>query len=322
VKGVRDAPPETSRRGLAFGYVCRVGEWKTEAKSVSAGNGRVLEVAIAGPSDGMPLFSHHGTPGSAEMFDPLVEIGAERRIQHITYSRPGYGASGRMPGRSVADCIGDVVAIADALGFDRFYSVGASGGAPHSIACAALLPERVISAAAIASPAPVDAEGLDWTEGMGKENVDELAAVRASDRELEEYLEGAARSMLGTSAEQVTTALGDLISAVDRRALSGALGEFMVRELNHSLSSGVWGWFDDDRAILGDWGFDLADVPAPLSIWHGGQDRFVPIAHGEWLAGHLRADAHLRPDDGHLSLSLGSYGEIIDALLEQGANGK
>jgi pimeloyl-ACP methyl ester carboxylesterase len=289
---------------------------------VSAGNGRMLEVAVAGPADGVPLISHHGTPGAAEMFDPLVEIGAARKIRHIAYSRPGYGASGRMPGRSVADCVGDVVAIADALGFDRFYSVGASGGAPHSIACAALLPERVISAAAIASPAPVDAEGLEWVEGMGKENVAELAAVRASDRELEEYLESEARSMLGGSAEQVTTALGDLISEADRRALSGALGEFMVRELAHSLSSGVWGWFDDDRAILGDWGFDLADVGAPLSLWHGGQDRFVPIAHGEWLAGHLQAEAHLRPDDGHLSLSLGSYGEIIDALLDQGADGE
>ena len=299
-----------------------MGAWKTEATSVSAGDGRVLEVAIAGPPDGVALFSHHGTPGAAEMFDPLVDAGAERNLRHITYSRPGYGGSGRMPGRSVADCVGDVTAIADALGIDRFYSVGGSGGAPHSIACAALLPERVISAAAIASPAPVDAEGLVWTEGMGKENVAELAAVRGTDRELEEYLEREARSMLGTSPEQVTTALGDLISAVDRRALSGALGEFIVRELNHSLSGGVWGWFDDDRAILGDWGFDLAGVAAPLSLWHGGQDRFVPIAHGEWLAGHLQADAHLRPDDGHLSLSVGSYGEIIDALVERGANGK
>jgi len=322
VKGARDAPPETSRNGVPFGYVCRVGAWKSEARSISAGNGRVLEVVIAGPPGGSALFSHHGTPGAAEMFDPLVDIGAERNLRHITYSRPGYGGSGRVQGRSVADCAADVVAIADALGYERFYSVGGSGGAPHSIACAALLPDRVISAAAIASPAPLGADGLDWTAGMAKENVAELAAVQAGDRELEEFLEGEAQSMLGTSPAEVMTVLGDLVSEADRRALSGELGEFIVRELTHSLSGGVWGWFDDDRAILGDWGFDLADVAAPLSLWHGGQDRFVPIAHGEWLAGHLPADAHLRPDDGHLSLSLGSYGEIIDALLEQGANGK
>ncbi len=322
MKGARDAPPETFRSAPAFGYVCRVREWKPEARSISAGNGRVLEVLIAGPSGGLPLFSFHGTPGAAATFDPLVDIGAERNLRHIVYSRPGYGGSGRLKGRSVADCAADVVAIADALGYERFYTVGGSGGAPHSIACAALLSDRVISAAAIASPAPVGADGLDWTAGMGKENVAELAAVQAGDRALEEFLEAEAGSMLGTSADEVVKVLGDLVSEVDRRALSGELGEFMVKELARSLSRGVWGWFDDDRAILGDWGFDLADVAAPLSLWHGGQDRFVPIAHGEWLAGHLQAEAHLRPDDGHLSLSLGSYGEIIDALLEQGANGK
>jgi pimeloyl-ACP methyl ester carboxylesterase len=299
-----------------------VGAWESEARSISAGDGRLLEVLIAGPSGGLPLFSFHGTPGAAATFDPLVDIGAERNLRHIVYSRPGYGGSGRLKGRSVADCAADVVAIADALGYERFYTVGGSGGAPHSIACAALLPDRVISAAAIASLAPVGADGLDWTAGMGKENVAELAAMQAGERALEEFLEAEAGSMLDTSADEVVKVLGDLVSEVDRRALNGELGEFVVKELAHSLSRGVWGWFDDDRAILGDWGFDLADVAAPLSLWHGGQDRFVPIAHGEWLAGHLRAEAHLRPDDGHLSLSLGSYGEIIDALLEQGATGK
>jgi pimeloyl-ACP methyl ester carboxylesterase len=294
-----------------------VGVWELEAMSVATGDGRVLEVVVAGPPEGALLFSHHGTPGAAEMFDPLVDIGAERDLRHVTYSRPGYGGSARMRGRTMASCVADVVAIADALGHDRFYSVGGSGGGPHSIACAALLPDRVIAAAAIASPAPVYAEGLDWSAGMAKENVAEVAAARAGDRELEAYLEREAAAMVGPSAEEIVTALGDLVSDVDREALSGELGEFMARELAHSLSTGVWGWFDDDRAILGDWGFDLGDVRAPLSLWHGGQDRFVPIAHGQWLAAKLGANAHLRPDQGHLSLSLGSYGEILDVLLER-----
>jgi pimeloyl-ACP methyl ester carboxylesterase len=289
--------------------------WELDALTVPAADGRRLEVVLAGPPDGRPLFTHHGTPGAADMFEPLVEVGAERGLRHVAYSRPGYGGSERHAGRTVADCITDIVAVADALGYERFYTVGSSGGGPHAIACAALLPERVIAAASIASPAPVSAVGLDWTAGMGKENVNELEATQASDAELESYLERQAASMVGTSPEQIVAALGEVVSEVDRRALSGALGESIAREVDHALSGGVWGWFDDDRAILGDWDFDLSDVRAPLSLWHGGQDRFVPIAHGEWLAGHLRADAHLRPEQGHLSLSLSSYGEILDTLL-------
>ena len=288
--------------------------WELDALSVPV-DGRMLEVVLAGPPGGIPLFVHHGTPGAAAMFDPLVEIGAERGLRHVTYSRPGYGGSGRHPDRTVADCVPDVLAVADALGYERFYSVGGSGGGPHSIACAALLPDRVIAAASIASPAPLDAEGFDWTAGMGQENVVELATAQSGDDEFEAYLDREAESMVGTSADEIVTVLGDVGSEVDRRALSGALGEFIVKEIGHALAPGVWGWFDDDHALFKNWGFELSEQHAPLAVWHGGQDRFVPIAHGEWLAARLGAEAHLRPNDGHLSLSLGSYGEILDGLL-------
>lgn len=293
-----------------------MGAWETSIRFVRAGDGRELEVALAGPPDGEALFAHHGTPGAAEMLGPLIEAGAERKLRHITYSRPGYGRSSRLAGRTIASCVTDVEAIADALGYERFYSVGSSGGAPHSIACAALLPDRVIAAAGIASLAPIDAEGLDWTAGMGRENVAELAAAQASDAEFEAYLEHEARSMLGASAEELMTGMGDLVSESDRRAVRGVLGEFMVRELAHSLSGGIWGWFDDDRALFGDWGFELAATPTPLYLWHGGEDRFVPSAHGEWLAARLGVEARVLPDRGHLSISDDSYSEILDALLE------
>lgn len=289
------------------------------ALQVPLADGRELEVVQFGPGDGVPVIVHHGTPGAAGVFEPLVELGAERGLRHVAYSRPGYGTSGRDPGRSVASCAADVTAIADALGAERFYSVGASGGGPHSIACAALLRERLIAAAAIASPAPADAEGLDWTAGMGQENVSEFAAARAGDAELQEFVEAQAKSMDGASGEEIVAVLGDLISDVDRQALSGALGDHLAVEVAHALAPGTWGWFDDDRAILGHWGFEVADIRAPLSLWHGAKDRFVPIAHGEWLAGHVRAEAYLRPEHGHLSLTVSSYGEILDELLTRGS---
>ena len=210
------------------------------------------------------------------IFNPVIEAGAERGLRHIGYSRPGFGASTRLAGRTVASCALDVAAIADALGYDRFYSVGASGGGPHVIACAALLPDRVIAAAAIASPAPFDAEGLDWTAGMGQENVDEFAAMEAGDDEFEAFLVEHAEELRGATGDQIIAVLGDLVSEVDRQALSGEFAAYLVDEAAHALSNGVWGWFDDDRAFGHDWGFDLTDIRAPLSLWHGAQDRFVP----------------------------------------------
>jgi pimeloyl-ACP methyl ester carboxylesterase len=294
-----------------------VGVQERTSVSITAGDGRALEVVLAGPADGVPLIFFHGTPGAAGPFDQLVEAGAERDVRHVAYSRPGYGGSDRNRGRSVADCVADVVAIADALGYERFYCSGGSGGAPHAIACAALIPERVIAVAAIATPAPVGAQGLDWMAGMGTENIEEYGLARAGGIQLQEYLERQAEAVNGASADELLRVWRALFCEADRLALSGAYAEHMVRQTGRSLAAGIWGWFDDDVALVSDWGFELDEVAAPLCIWHGREDQFVPIAHGEWLAGRVPgAKAQLRPGDGHLSITLSAYGEILDALLK------
>ena len=62
------------------------------------------------------------------------------------------------------DCAADVAAILDHLGADQFVTAGRSGGGPHALACAALLPDRCLAAASLAGPAPRRAEGLDCAE--------------------------------------------------------------------------------------------------------------------------------------------------------------
>ncbi len=122
--------------------------------------------------------------------------------------------------------------------------------------------------------------------------------------------------MAGTTGEDIVQALGDLVSEVDARALTGAYGDYLANQIARALSSGIWGWFDDDLAFCTDWGFDLDGIEVPVSLWQGAQDRFVPMAHGEWLAAHVSgARVNFRPGDGHLSLVTDSYGEVLDDLL-------
>jgi pimeloyl-ACP methyl ester carboxylesterase len=82
-----------------------------------------------------------------------------------------HGSLTGCPGRRVADAAADVSAIADAFGLGRFAVVGRSGGGPHALACAALLPERTTKAAVLAGIAPREAEGLDWLDGMTESNL-------------------------------------------------------------------------------------------------------------------------------------------------------
>jgi pimeloyl-ACP methyl ester carboxylesterase len=219
----------------------------------------------------------------------------------------------------VADCAGDTAAVIDALDAERFFTIGGSGGGPHALACAALLPERVIAAATIAGVAPVKAEGLDWSDGMGEENLDEFEAARAGPQALEEFIDRWASELRTVTGEQVLAEFGDLASPPDAEVLSGEFAEFVASELREAVRSGIWGWFDDDVAILGDWAFDLGRIDVPVHIWQGRQDRFVPVAHGEWLAEHVGgATGHILDGHGHLSLSLSHFGQILDDLRAVG----
>jgi pimeloyl-ACP methyl ester carboxylesterase len=284
---------------------------------IATPDGRALEVMVAGPADGRPLVHHGGTPVAAVAYPLLIDAAVDRGLRFVTYSRPGYATSDPCPGRSVAAAASDVATILDALDADRFVTIGWSGGGPHALACAALLPDRCLAAATVSGVAPYGVPDLDWLDGQGEENVEEFGAALHGGDELSEWLADAAEDMAQVSADDVAAVLGDLVSDVDKKALTGGYAEWWAASLRKAVSTGVAGWRDDDLAFLAPWGFDLAAIKRPVAIWQGGQDRMVPFAHGEWLAAHVsNARSHLLPEDGHLSIGLGRVGQIVDELVD------
>ena len=287
------------------------------AERVRLSDGRSLEAVVQGAEEGTLLIFHHGSPGAAEPFEPFHHAAADRGIVLAFYSRPGFGESSRDEGRTVASAAADAATLADHLGHERFLTVGWSGGGPHALACAALLPDRVRAAATIAGVAPYDAEGLDWTAGMGEDNQIEYPTAARDPEELLEWMQPHVRVMATIEPDEIVAELRSLISDVDAEQVTGEFGENLAASLRSAFRHGPWGWYDDDLAFVGDWGFDLTRIRVPVSIWQGRHDLMVPISHGEWLAAHVPgARVHLRPEHGHLSLAVGAIGEILDDLLD------
>jgi pimeloyl-ACP methyl ester carboxylesterase len=278
-------------------------------------DGRVLEFLIDGPEDGLPLVLHHGTPGGAVLRPGLFPPG----VRLVLISRPGYATSTALPGRDVASAAADTAAVLDAAGIAEFVTVGWSGGGPHALACAALLPDRCLAAATIAGVAPYDADGLDWFDGMGAENVEEFGLAVAGAGPLEAWLAKAEGAMAHVRSDDVVAAFGDLISEVDRRALEAGFADLMAASLRHALSGGIAGWRDDDLAFCKPWGFAVEDIEPPVSLWQGDQDRMVPFGHGRWLANRLPSpEVHLVEGEGHISL-ISKIDQIVNTLRRQAA---
>jgi pimeloyl-ACP methyl ester carboxylesterase len=273
-----------------------------------------LEV-LADDGDGLPLVYHHGTPSAAILFEPMVTAARAVGLRLVTYSRPGYGDSPAHPDRTVADAAADVAEIVDGLGADRFVTLGLSGGGPHALACAALLPDRCAATATIGGVAPYGAEGLDYLAGMGPENVEEFGLAIEGRDALVPFLQAQAGPLSHTDAPGIIEALSGLLPPIDRDALTGPVADWLVDSFHRAVAHGVEGWRDDDLAFVQPWGFALADITTPVAIWQGGVDLMVPAAHGAWLAEHIPgARPHLLPEHGHLSLAVADLPRIVADL--------
>ena len=278
---------------------------------------RRLEVIAAGDPAAPAFVFHEGTPSAGTPYEPSARAVLDSGFRWVSYARPGYAGSDPAPGRRVADAAADVAVILDELGANRFVTVGWSGGGPHALACATLLPERCIAAATIAGVAPFEVP-FDWYAGMGPENVEEFSLAVAGDPGLSDWLTNEARDLASVSGADVADSLGGLISDVDRASLTGEFADWLAGALRAAVREGIAGWHDDDFAFVSNWGFDLAGLTRPVFVWQGDEDRMVPFAHGEWLASSLpTAVPRLMPGQGHLSVAVAAFDRIVAELADE-----
>lgn len=251
---------------------------------VDVANKRNITMESWGAPEGMPIFLLHGTPGCRTGPRPRTSVLYRLGVRLICYDRPGYGMSSRHFGRTVADAAWDVRAIANALGIDRFGVVGRSGGAPHALACAALLGDRVQSAAALVGLAPSDAEDLNWYDGMTGSNVEEYSRADADLAALEAKL-AALADRIRIDPETLLEALLPELTGPDRRVVDdAAIRRLLTDTYAEALRDTADGWIDDVLAMRRPWGFDLAMIKSPVLLWHGADDKFSPVEHTYWLA--------------------------------------
>jgi pimeloyl-ACP methyl ester carboxylesterase len=274
------------------------------ARDLLLDDGRTLRVYDSGDAHDegtLTVVWHHGSPQTGALLEPVLAATSARGMRLVSYGRAGYGGSSPLPSRDVASAASDVGDIATALGLERFAVMGASGGAPHALACAALLPDRVTAAACLASPAPFDPDDVDgWFAGMAGDGAGLRAALAGP----------AARERQQETADFDPTSFID----ADYAALEGEwapLGD----DVGRAAAYGTGGQIADDLAFVAPWGFDVGAITAPVLLVQGELDRVIPSHHARRLQEQLpAAELWVRPHDGHISV-LSAVPEALDWLL-------
>jgi pimeloyl-ACP methyl ester carboxylesterase len=263
-----------------------------DVQFVTLTDGRQLAYLSDGDPDGFPVVGLHGTPGcrfSRTRDDAPYKAAG---VRYIATDRAGYGQSSRHRGRSIADEAVDVADLANALGINEFGVIGASGGGPHALACAALLGDRVLRVACLVGIAPYGAEGLersDYLSGMDALNLEVHEWVEAGEDTL-------TREFTRLQAEWVAKAALDPRDVFADMDLAESDLEYLRRPevvanirrvVNEQAAHGVGGWVDDDLAFIAPWGFDVHDIAVPTLVSYGEADVLSSPIHGEWLAANV-----------------------------------
>ncbi|WP_242904184.1 alpha/beta fold hydrolase [Actinomadura terrae] len=278
---------------------------------VPAADGRELAVEEWGEPAGHPVFLLHGTPGSRLGPIPRPMVLYQLGIRLISFDRPGYGRSDRRIGRAVGDIAADVRRIADFLELPEFGVLGRSGGGPHALACAALLPGRARRVAALVALAPAHAEGLDWFEGMAPSNTREYLAVRRQGELVSARLRSVADRIRANPAQHVANLYAELTGS-DRRVVGdGGMRRMLLETFREAFRTSADGWIDDLLAFCAPWGFELGDIVAPTMLWHGANDTFSPAGHSRWLADQIpTSTVVVQPGSAHF----GAFDVLPDML--------
>jgi pyruvate dehydrogenase E2 component (dihydrolipoamide acetyltransferase) len=244
-------------------------------RDIDAGGQRLRLLDLGGgdsSAGATPVLLVHGFGADLNSWMFTQPALAEGR-RAVALDLPGHGGSTKEVGAGDAETLAAAVADAlDALGLERVHLVGHSMGGAIAIALAGRRPERVASLTLIA------------TAGLGPE-------INGA------FIDGFVRAGRRREAQEVLALLVHDPALVSRAMVEDVLRYKRLDGVGAALDTIARAWFPDGRQAL-DLLPALGALAVPVQLIWGSDDRIIPLAHAEALAGKL--PVHIVDDAGHL----------------------
>jgi pimeloyl-ACP methyl ester carboxylesterase len=286
-------------------------------KTITLPDGRLLGYGLYGNPLGIPIVDFHGIPGSRREAELIASYINRDDLCLIGFDRPGYGRSSPKRNYKITDLPIDLSYLADHLKLDRVIALGFSGGGPFALACAAQIPERLASVGIVAGVGPADI----GAEGMHESNKKKFNLAQTMPS-IARLMLTVAFSNLRHHPDKVGPQLEKLwlqMPETDQSVLQDKTFSQKITDITlDSIQKTVKGWVDEEILMTKPWQFNLSEIIVPnLFLWHGEQDRNVPVSMAKAIADRISAcQATFFADEGHLSIIYNHGSEIINTLVK------
>jgi pimeloyl-ACP methyl ester carboxylesterase len=287
-------------------------------KLVTTSDGRTLSYCEVGDPQGPLVIHNHGGPSSrfeARLFASAAE---KHRLRFICADRPGIGQSSPQTARTYALWADDLIAIADALGYQGFGVTGWSEGGPWALAAAAYIdPQRLRHVSSIAGGS-YGTFGDNWAAKY-LSTTDSLGGFLAFHFEpgfrlMYATLGIAAQHFRESYIDQVRKAVNDY----DRRILEepNVAADFSDMSAE-CFAQGSDGLVRDSELLYRSWAFDVTAIQRRVHMWQGMADTLMPPVINQTIADRMPGAVwHTVEGAGHF-VAVGAADEILAIAADE-----
>ena len=232
-------------------------------------SGKELTYRSYGQSDGVPVVLLHGTPGSRLLGDLFDDAAKSHGVRLLVPDRPGYGQSDPWPERSLSDTERIVTAVLDDAGVDSAGLIAFSGGAPHALATATQVPERITRLDIVAGATPPT---ISESTPTLQRTLHRLA------RTTPRLLAGLLRTQAWVAARRPPAfVLQQYTTGEPTAGFSESAAETIKADFLEALAETPRGAVTELRNLGTPWECEYERIDLPVSLWHGRADSNVPL---------------------------------------------
>ncbi len=270
--------------------------------------GRNISYIEYGAANGFPVFYFHGSPSScleALLIDK--EHLLEFNLRLICPNRAGIGLSDHVDNRGVSQVADDVEGLANHLGLEKFAVLGFSGGGVYVAACANLLAQRLTAAVVVSG-------AWKMNEPEGKKNIMERVRLfwKTADK-FPYFVPYILSNSPGTeiAKDQALANLKRIAPEADYNFLSEGDRMEIKNKANDDALYDLKGVTQDILLYLKPFDFNIQSIKFPIAIYHGSNDRNVPLALVQKMVNSIPgASLTVFEDEAHISMLGKPFKEI------------